>query len=863
MQPSPPKYAEKLLLLFLRDDFAEEVLGDLDEKFLVMLTKTSPRRARLNYWFQVINYMRPFAFKYFRSNSNLLTMINHNFLVGARILLKNKLFSTINIGGLAIGMMVAILVGLWIHDEFSFNKGFENYDRTVQVLRKDSDDEIVEVNSSLPGQLGQKLAADYGNYFEQTAMTFYRNNPQLLKVGKVSLEQSGYYFEPAITRILEPEMVMGNPNGLDDDFGILLSETLANKLFRDEDPIGKNVAFNVSTNLVVTGVYKDFPKNSTFGDAQFLVSLHLVYNAQNPHVWNNYNIRVYGLLREDVAIRDASVAIRDVLNNELNLEEPIDLLLIAMKDWHLNSFYVGGFQVTSPKMKFIWLYAIVGMLVLLIACINFMNLNTARYQTRIKEVGVRKAVGSFRSNLITQFLSESLLYSVAALFLSLIVVYLLLPSFNTITEKALIFPGGNVWFWLICLAFALFATLLAGSYPAAFLSSFNPVKALRGNAKPGSGSIRFRQLLVIFQFVVSIILIIGTIVVYQQISYAKDRPVGYNQDRLMTIIGRSDDFYINHNVIRNDLKSAGVVEEVAVANYPLTNTLGNNNGFMYNGERIDGTFNTIFTGPEYGATVQWELLAGRNFSRELDESGSIILSASAVDMIGLDDPIGKVIQSSSERNGKRRFNIIGVVNDMVKASPFEPTQPLMVFCTKSPMPFMFIRLRPGTDYVTAIPQVQAIYEKHLPDEGFNYNFIEDQYLIKFKDEEQIGNFAAVFCLLAILISCLGLFGLSSFVVSQRVKEIGIRKVLGASVPNLWSLLSRDFGVLVLISCVIAIPVAFYILSGWLDGYGYSVDLESWVFIVGSATCILITLATVSYHSIKVSRANPVESLRAE
>ena len=863
MQPTPPKYAEKLLLLFLRDDFAEEVLGDLDEKFLVMLAKGSHRRAKLNYWFQVINYMRPFAFKYFRSNSNLLSMINHNFLVGSRILLKNKLFSTINIGGLAIGMTVAILVGLWIHDEFAFNKNFKNYDRTVQVLRKDTDDDIVEVNSSLVGQLGLKLKADYGNYFEEVAMTFYRNRPQLLKVGKVSIEETGYYFQPSITRILSPEMISGNQNGLDDDFGILLSETLAKKLFRDEDPIGKDLALNVSTNLVVKGVYKDFPNNSTFGDAKFFVSQHLVYNSQNPYVWDNYNIKIYALLREDVAMQDASAAIRDVLNNELNLQEPIDLLLISMKDWHLNAFFVDGFQVTSPRMKFIWLYAIVGMLVLLIACINFMNLNTARYQTRIKEVGVRKAVGSFRSNLILQFLSESSLYAVVALFISLAATYLILPWFNTITEKALIFPFDNIWFWLLCIGFALLSTLIAGSYPAAFLSSFNPVRALRGNVKPGSGSVRFRQVLVIFQFVVSIILIIGTIVVYQQISFAKDRPVGYNQDRLMTIIGRSDDFYINHNVIRNDLKSSGFVEEVAVANYPLTNTLGNNNGFSYDGRKIDGTFNTIFTGPEYGATVQWELLEGRDFSRELDETGSIILSESAVKMIGLEDPVGKTLQSPSERNGKRKFIIIGVVRDMVKASPFEPTQPLMVFCTESPMPFLFIRLRPGADYATAIPQVQAIYEKHLPDEGFNYRFIDDQYLAKFKDEEQIGNFATFFCLLAILISCLGLFGLSAFVVSQRVKEIGIRKVLGASITNLWTLLSRDFGILVLISCVIAIPSALYVLQGWLDGYGYRVDLEPWVFVVGSVACMLITLATVSYHSIRVSRANPVESLRAE
>ncbi len=860
----PPKYAEKLLLLFLRDELAEEVLGDLDEKFYSVLASHSPRKARLNYWFQVINYMRPFALKIFRSNSKTLIMFKHNFLISYRILLKNKVFSFINIGGLAMGMTVSILIGLWIHDELSFNKNHDHYDRIVQVLRRDVDGGNVEVNSSLVGKLGVKLQEEYANYFEQVAMTFFRPRPQLLKVGEQSIEEMGYYFQPDIPEILSLEMVTGTRSGLVDASGILLSESLAKKLFRDEDPMGKIVSVNVSRDLIVTGIYRDLPMNSTFGDANFLMSQHLIYNEQNPYGWDNYNMKIYALLRENVELEDASLAIMDILNNELDLgDESIDLLLLPMKDWHLNAYFVNGVQVMSGTMKYLWLYGAVGVLVLLIACINFMNLNTARYQTRSKEVGVRKTFGSFRSNLIAQFMAESMLYAFVALFISFVLVLSILPWFNTVSGKELIIPFSNIWFWVLCIGFTVFSALIAGSYPALFLSSFNPIKALKGNPEQGSGSVRFRQILVVFQFTVSIVLIIGTIVIYQQISYAKDRPVGYEQDNLITMIGRSDEYFQKYDLIRTELKNTGVVEEVAEANYPLMNTLGNNNAFRIGGKKIDATFNTIYVTPEYGSTTRWELVEGRDFSRELDESASIILSESAVEIIGLEDPLGQLLEAPRDFNSRRRFTVVGVVKDMVKGSPFEPAKPLMVFCSEESMRYLFIRINSNTDYLAAIPKIQEAYQEVLPKEGFNFRFVDDEYLTKFRSEEQVGNFAALFSVLAILISCLGLYGLSAFVVSQRVKEIGIRKVIGASVINLWTLLSKDFGVLVIISCLFAIPLAFYVLDGWLASYSYRVELSWWVFVTGSFCCVLITLLTVSYHSLRVSRANPVESLRAE
>lgn len=862
MDQKPPKYAEKLLLFFLRDDLVEEVTGDLDEKYNVMLKSGSRHKARINYWFQVFNYMRPFALKYFRSDSIFITKMKYNFLIGYRVLLKNKLFSSINIGGLALGMSVAILIGLWIYDEFSFNTNHENYDRIVQVLRQDTRNGNPRVSSSLGGRLGVTLQEEYANYFEQVAMTFYRSGPQVLKTDRFSGEEMGYFFQPSVIELLSLEMLAGPGNGLAEPDGIILSESLANTMFYGKDPLGQVITLNATVDLTVKAVYKDLPKNSTFGDADFFASQNLIYNSQNPYTWDNYNIKILATLREGVKHEEASLAIKNVLNEKLDLEEPIYLQLLPMKDWHLNSYFEQGIQVTSERMKFIWLYAIIGILVLLIACINFMNLNTARYQTRAKEIGIRKTIGSFRYNLIWQFLTESMIYAFAALILALILVLLTLPTFSSLADKDLVFPFSNIWFWLSCFAFALLSALIAGSYPALFLSSFKPVNALKGNIG-GAGSGRFRQVLVVFQFTISIVLVIGTIVVYQQIDYAKDRPLGYEQDKLITITGQSEEYYKKFDLLRTELKKTGAIEELAAADYPLINTRGNNGGFSYNEQEINGIFNTVYVSPEYGAATKWELLMGRDFSRELDESASIIISESAAKLIGLSDPIGKVVKSPHDYNEKRHFTIIGVVKDMVKGSPFEPTMPLILFCTENALTYMFLRLSPDQEYNAALAELKKVYEYHLPQEGFNYSFVDEEYLSKFRPEEQVSSFATFFCILAVLLSCLGLFGLSAFILTKRIKEIGVRKVMGASLINLWSLLTKDFGLLVMIAFVIAVPVAYHILRIWLDGYAYRVDLKWWVFVLGGLTCVLITLLTVSYHSLKVSSVNPVKSLRSE
>lgn len=861
----PPQLAEKFLLLFLKEELAEEVLGDLDEKFYWTIEKKSPRRAKLNYWYQVFNYLRPFAFKFFKSNSIIPTMIKHNFKISYRILKKNKVFSTINIGGLALGMIVTILIGLWIHDELSFNTHHKNYDSIVQVMRKDVDDGEIEVNSSLVSKLGEHLKETYPTLFKRLTTTFFRNRKLVVTVGKQSLERIGYFFSDDGPELLSLEMVAGQ-NSLETKESILLSESLAKLLFGDKNPIGEFVKINTRTQLVVNGVYKDIPLNSTFKDMNFMISMELVYNEDSPATWDNYNTKVYAQLNDGILVEDASKIIKNELAN--NIPEDygeVELLLLPMKDWHLNATFQDGTQVTSSRMTFIRLYGAIGIFVLMLACINFMNLNTARYQNRGKEVGIRKTVGSQRKQLISQFLAESVLYAVLSFMISILVTWLILPWFNGISDKDLSLPWTSPTFWIISILFTLFAALIAGSYPAVFLSSFNPLKALGGTLKQGKASIRLRQVLVIFQFAISILLMIGTFTVHNQIQHAKARPVGYDQEDLITVRGRSGEYYQKYDVLREEIRGTGMAEEMASANYPLMNTLGNNGGFRL--ARTDETygfsFNTIFVTTEYGKATKWELIAGRDFSRDLgDESQNIILSESAVKKMGLENPIGERLIGRHKMRGKSEWTIIGVVKDMIKGSPYEPPVPLMVFWSDSEH-YSFIRVKKGVSYVEALPKIQEAFQRILPEHPFNYEFVDDEFAHKFRDEEKIGSLATFFSGLAIIISCLGLFGLSAFVVEQRTKEIGIRKVLGASVSTLWKLLSRDFSVLVIISCVVAIPVASYFLNGWLENYEYRVQIAWWVYALSAAGGFVVALLTVSYHSLKASFGNPVDALRSE
>jgi sterol desaturase/sphingolipid hydroxylase (fatty acid hydroxylase superfamily) len=557
-----------------------------------------------------------------------------------------------------------------------------------------------------------------------------------------------------------------------------------------------------------------------------------------------------------------SAKIRKVKMNRVTKEEALykpEVFLHPMRKWHLYSDFKNGVN-TGGRIEFVWLFGLIGVFVLLLACINFMNLSTARSEKRAKEVGVRKAMGSLRKQLINQFFLESILVVLLAFVVSLGLVIVSLPYFNEVADKKTFIPWGNPVFWGVGLAFSLLTGLMAGSYPALYLSAFNPVKVLKGTFRVGRLASLPRKVLVVMQFTVSITLIIGTLVVFKQIEHAKNRPVGYNRNGLVSI-GYEEEVNKHYEAVRAELKSVSAIEEMTVATSPLTGNWNTNGGFDWEGKdpNLAVEFPNNAVSYEYGRTVGWTIKEGRDFSKAFaTDSIAFIINEAAAQFLGFKEPVGQILRWRG-----KPYQIIGVVKNLLAESPYEPVQPSLFHIAKERENLLILRLNRHLSPQDALARAERVFKKYTPNVPFEYNFVDQEYAHKFSNEERIGKLATFFAVLAIFISCLGLFGLASFVAEQRTKEIGIRKVLGASVPNLWGLLSKDFLGLVLLSCVIATPLAWYGMSNWVQKYEYRTDIPWWVFGAAGTGALLITLLTVSYQAIRAARANPVKSLRSE
>jgi len=801
-------------------------------------------------WFLVIDF------------NKCSTMIKNYFKIAWRNLFKNKTSSFINITGLAVGIAVATLIGLWIFDELSFNRYHKNYESIVKVMDHQGWHGEKMTNDVLPIPLGSTLRANYRGDFKYVTMV-RETEEHVIASGEKKFTQQGNYMEPDGLAMFSFELISGDRNGLKDPNSILLSNRLAKKLFGGADPVDQLVQIDGNKYAKVTGVFKDLPLNSEFKTTTFIAPFDLA--GFNKDDWSNYNMMIYAQLNPKADRNNVSTKIRNGL--DVKAYQPgatHSLFLHPMSKWHLYSAFENHKAVTSEQMKFIWLYGTIGVFVLLLACINFMNLSTARSEKRAKEVGIRKTVGSLRGQLVQQFYTESVLISVFAFLFSLVIVQLTLPWFNRIAEKDIAILWSNPWFWVISLAFTFLTGLLAGSYPALYLSSFRPEKVLKGTFSPGRLVVVPRKILVVVQFTVSITLIIGTTIIYRQVQHAKARPVGYDQKGLLTIQMKSPDFNEKYDVLKSELLNTGTLSDVARANYAITDTRGWNGGFNWQGKpAVEGqSFNTIYVTQNYGRTVGWKLLNGRDFSKDLtSDSASIILNESAIKLAGLTDPVGQMVKWDPGWQESRYYRIIGVVKDMVKGSPFKPTYPSVIFLGKGN--WVFARLNPHANLHEALPKLETAFKKVVSSVPFDYKFVDEEYGLKFAEEERIGKLATFFAILSIFISCMGLFGLATFVAERRTKEIGVRKVLGASVFSLWKLLSKDFIALVIISSFIAIPVARYFLSGWLQKYEYRTDLSWWIFAAVVVAALLITLLTVSLQSIKAALINPVKSLRTE
>lgn len=794
-------------------------------------------------------------------------MIKNYIKIAWRNLMKSKGYSAINIGGLAVGMAVAIMIGLWVHDELTFNKYHRNYDKIAQVMQHANYNGRVESQVSNPAVMAPEIRAKFGSDFKYVVQTSWVGH-HLLSIGDKHIKSEGFFLEPDGPSMLTLRMLKGSIAGLTDPYSILLSASVAQSIFGDEDPINKTVKLDRTHDVKVTGVYEDLPDNTSFRTVKIMMPWEL-WLIDNPWVkrmndpWDSNFSQTFAQLSDNADLEAVSAKIKNVKLDNITGETrkyQWAVFLQPMSKWNLYNEFKNG-KNTGGNIQYVWLFSIIGIFVLLLACINFMNLSTARSEKRSKEVGIRKTIGSMRWQLIVQFFAESYLIVLIAFLLSTILVQLALPWFNDVSGKKMIIPWQSSYFWIFNIAFILITGLLAGSYPALFLSSFQPLKVLKGTFRLGRFAALPRKVLVVVQFTVSVMLIIGTVIVYQQIQHAKNRPIGYSKNGLITLDLEGE--VKNHfEAVKAELLSAGAIEEMAASQSPLTGVWNTNGGFQWEGKdpnlAVDFPNNAVTF--DYGKLIKWDIKEGRDFSRDFaSDSAAFIINETAAKFIGLKDPVGKTLRWNSQA-----YTIIGIVSDILQESPFFPVRPSLYHIESTEnMSNLLLKLNPNKSTSESISSIEKTWKKYTPTVPFDYSFVDADFGNKFRAEERIGKLSTYFAVLAVFISCLGLFGMASFVAEQRTKEIGIRKVLGASVSNLWGLLSKEFIALVILSCIIAAPVAYYYLDNWLTNYDYRVSINWVVFVLAAVVAILLTLATVSFQAIKAALSNPIKSLRSE
>ncbi|MBO9729523.1 MAG: ABC transporter permease [Chitinophaga sp.] len=794
-------------------------------------------------------------------------MVKNYLKIALRNLLKHRQISFINIFGLSAGMAVTMLIGLWVWNEISFDKYHNNYDRIAMVWQRAISPTESGAFNSMPMPLAAELRNNYPNDFKQVILA--SDGTHTVGYGDKKFTSRGAFMEPGGPELFSLKMLKGSRAGLKDPASVLLSASFARSLFGDREPMDQLIKLDNNNGLTVkvTGVYEDLPENTSINGVNYIVPWELyvtkwdwVKNAKD--LWDFNSMHIIVQLADNADFDKVSEKIKNVKQLHTPKEENyrIELFLHPMRKWHLYSGFENGVQ-SGGQIRYVRLFGIIGVFVLLLACINFMNLSTARSEKRAKEVGIRKAIGSMRGQLIGQFLSESVLVALFSFVLSLLFVLAALPWFNQVADKHIHIPWSSPGFWIAGLGFSLFTGILAGSYPAIYLSSFQPLKVLKGTFRAGRYAAVPRKTLIVVQFTVSIILIIGTIVIYRQIQFAKDLPVGYTRNGLLSIQMTTPEIYSNFNVIKRELKASGAVTEMSESQGPITDIWTSSGDWEWKGRTSDqqNNFSVIGAKYGYGKVVDWQFVAGRDFSEQFaTDSMGLILNEAAVKYMGLTNPVGETIRRNHEN-----FHVLGVVKNMIMASPYEPVQPAIYYFLKEGGNFVNLRVNPEISTSKALATIAQVMQKYNPAAPFEYKFADEEYAKKFREEERIGQLSTFFAILAIMISCLGLFGLASFLAEQRTKEIGIRKVMGASVFQLWQMLSKDFVILVTLSCCLAIPVAWYFLHKWLMQYYYHTRIVWEIFVFTGVGALLIALITVSYQAAKAAMANPVKSLRAE
>lgn len=789
-------------------------------------------------------------------------MIKNFFKIAWRNLLRNKGFSFINISGLAIGMAAAVLIVLWIQNEVSYDQFHEKKDRIYEAWNRAHFSGSLNCWNTTPKVLARATEKDIPEVERAVRVNWPQNT--LFSVGEKRITARGSMVDTGFLQVFTFPLLKGNAStALNSTYSIVVTESLAKKVFGGEEAMGKVIKLDNSDNFTVTGILKDLPGNTRFNFEYILPWEYMVKKGWDDSSWGNNSTRTYVLLKENASLASANAKMKGI-KVKYDKEDPKwEMFLYPASRWRLYSSFKNGVE-DGGLIDFIRLFGIIAVFVLLIACINFMNLSTARSEKRAKEVGIRKVVGAEKKSLIGQFIGESVLLSLFSGILALILVQLVLPSFSQLTDRKLHISYGSPGFWLASLGFVLLTGVLAGSYPAFYLSSFQPVRVLKGTFKAANALITPRKLLVVLQFTFAIILIICTTIVKQQIDHAQNRESGYNRGNLAYHF-LNGDLEKNYPLVKNELLSSGIATSVTKTSAPLTEGWSDTWGFQWDGK--DPNDKTDFD--RFGAdedmikTAGFKLIKGRDFNlKEFPtDSTAMIINESAVKVMNFkdNDPIGKIVKGDGFD-----WHIIGVISDFILQSPYYPTKPMVIEGIKSGwFNVIHFKLNPANSTADNMKKAEVIFKKYNPEYPFEYKFIDEEYAAKFKTEQRTGTLAAIFAGLTIFISCLGLFGLATYMAENRIKEIGVRKVLGASVFGITTLLSKDFLKLVMISFVLASPVAWWMMHQWLEDYPYHVNIQWTVFVFAALLSFLISVITVSYQSIKAAISNPVKSLRTE
>ena len=791
-------------------------------------------------------------------------MIKNYFKTAWRNLTRGKSFSFINISGLAIGMAGAILILLWLQNEVSFDKFHKNKNDLYQVygLTGNTDGHAVAIDVT-----SQPMApALKQNYPEVEAATRVADVSSFLFTAdnKSFTNIKGDFVDPSFLSMFTFPLIDGNKNDqLKNVYSITITQKLAQKLFGNEDAMGKIIRIDSVDNFTVTGILKNLPSNTRFDFEYLLPWDYLKKIDWNNDTWLSNNTPTYVLLKPKTDIAAFNAKIKDITKRETGRNDVWTQFLFPLSQWHLYSDFKNG-KPAGGRIETVRTFGIIALFILLIACINFINLSTARSEQRAKEVGIRKVAGAGKVLLIGQFIVEAFLTACIAGVIALLIVQLTLPSFNRLINAQLSIPYSSGYFWLCALAFIVITSLLAGSYPAFYLSSFKPISIFKKQFKKNNSTISPRKVLVVLQFTFAIILIISTIAIRNQVVYAQDRDKGYSNNNLVKVdfVG---DINKNYALIKQDLLSSGIASSVTKTMTDIVQGGFHSWGLRWPSEIPKDTVTTITIYSEDANLVKTaglHLLEGRDIdiNKYPADSFSILLNESAVKTMGLKNPLGQIINNPFD---KTDWHVVGVVKDYVQGSPYAKVLPTVIYGPGAWFNTMYIKFNTTNSTASDLTQTEKIFKKYNAAYPFDYIFVDEQYAKQFDDEQRTKTMAGLFAALAIFISCLGLFGLSAYVAESRVKEIGVRKVLGASVANIAGLLSFDFIKLVIVSIIIATPVAWFAMNKWLDDYSYRISIGWGIFFVAGVLAILIAVITVSFQAIKAAVANPVKSLRSE